>query len=155
MSELDAFGSASSAPSVEVANDLVRRGLFVLPALVVVAGIARGVDGAISALLAVAIVLLNFTIAARGIAWASRISPNAVAGVVLAGYVLRLAIVSAAFLILRSQSWFDIYVFGFTLLVTHVGLLVWETRHVGLTLGAPGLKPGPMTTQPPSRFGKE
>ncbi len=29
-----------------------------------------------------------------------------------------------------------------TVAVVHLALLTWETRHVSLTLGAPGLKPG-------------
>ena len=29
-----------------------------------------------------------------------------------------------------------------TVAVAHLGLLIWETRHVSLTLGDPGLKPG-------------
>ena len=29
-----------------------------------------------------------------------------------------------------------------TIAVTHIALLIWETRYVSLTLAAPGLKPG-------------
>ena len=29
-----------------------------------------------------------------------------------------------------------------TIAVVHLALLTWETRHVSLTLAAPGLKPG-------------
>ena len=30
---------------------------------------------------------------------------------------------------------------GVTLIVTHLGLLIWETRHVSASLAYPGLKP--------------
>jgi hypothetical protein len=132
------------APSVEVATDMVRRGLVALPVLVLVAGLVRGVDGAVSAALGVALVLVNYTISARGIAWASRHGGAALMGTVFGGYIVRLGLVVVAFLLVRHQSWADQYAFGFTLLVTHVGLLVWETRYVGLTLAAPGLRPGPL-----------
>lgn len=129
---------------IEVASDLVRRGLLVAPVILVVAGLWRGVDGLASAAVAIAVVLVNFAIAAFTLSWASRISLNALLGAVFLGYALRLGIVLGAFLVVREQSWADIWVFGITLLVTHVGLLVWETRYVGLTLAAPGLKPRPL-----------
>jgi hypothetical protein len=126
---------------IEVASDLVRRGLLVAPVILLTAGLWRGVDGLVSAAVAIAVVLVNFGIAAVTLSWASRISPNALLGAVFLGYALRLGIVLGAFLVVREQSWADIWVFGITLIVTHVGLLVWETRYVGLTLAAPGLKP--------------
>ena len=134
----------SATPSIEVGNDLVRRGLLLLPVLVLVAGLLRGVDGAVSAALAVAVVLLNFAIAAYSLAWAARVSPNAVAATALGTYIVRIGIVVAAFVVCRNLAWFDKWVFGITLIATHLGLLVWETRYVGLTLGAPGLRPGPL-----------
>jgi hypothetical protein len=131
-------------PAPQVANDMVKRGLLVLPLFVVVGALVAGAGGAASALLGVGVVLVNFTIAARGLAWAARVSPNAVAATSLLGYIVRLGVVLAVYLVFRNESWFHVLVFGITLLVTHMGLLVWETRYVGLSLGAPGLKPGPL-----------
>ena len=35
----------------------------------------------------------------------------------------------------------SIVLLGITVIVTHVGLLFWETRHVSASLAYPGLKP--------------
>lgn len=141
---MTASTKAIKPSEVEVATDLVRRGLIVAPLLVLVAGLVRGVDGAYSAAVAIALVLCNFVIAASSLAWAARRGAAVLAAVVFGGYALRLAIVVVVFLALRNQAWFDAVSFGVTLVVTHVGLLFWETRFVGLTLAAPGLRPGPL-----------
>src|SRR5439155_22547132 len=56
----------TQAPAVEreVAFDMIRRGLPVLPLLVLVAGIGWGVNGALSGAYGVGVVLLNFAPAA-------------------------------------------------------------------------------------------
>jgi hypothetical protein len=64
-------------------------------------------------------------------------------GVTLFGYVARLALMAVAVLAISGQSWFSPIPLCATLLVTHLGLLIWETRYVSATLAFPGLKPRP------------
>jgi hypothetical protein len=45
-------------------------------------------------------------------------------------------------LLLNQLAFIDTVVLVLTIAVTHLALLVWETRYVSLTLAAPGLKPG-------------
>ena len=59
----------------------------------------------------------------------------------LFGYLIRLAIVSAVVLAVNNMSWVAIWPLGLTIIVTHLGLLIWETRHVSASLAFPGLKP--------------
>jgi hypothetical protein len=134
----------STAPVYEqaVARDLVRRVLLVAPAVVVLAGALRGVDGVVSAALGLVLVAANFLAAARLITWASRYSTGAVMGVVLGGYIVRIGLLFGIALALQNVSWVDVPVLVLTVAVVHIALLTWETRHVGLSLGAPGLKPG-------------
>ena len=35
-----------------------------------------------------------------------------------------------------------------TIAITHIALLIWETRSVSLTLAAPGLKPSALEREP-------
>ena len=107
----------------EVALDLVKRGLIVAPVIVAVCGLIRGWDGALSALIALAIVLVNFLAAAAG------------------GYIVRLAVILVALVLLRHQPWIDLPMLGIVLVGTHIGLLTWEAKYVSLTLAAPGLRP--------------
>jgi hypothetical protein len=62
-------------------------------------------------------------------------------GVALFGYVGRLALITVAVLAISGQAWFAPIPLCATLLVTHFGLLIWETRYVSATLAYPGLKP--------------
>jgi hypothetical protein len=129
----------------EVARDLARRVLLVAPIVILSAGIFRGVDGVVSAVIGLVLVALNFLAAARLITWAARYSSSAVMGVVLGGYIVRIGLLFALALALEHVAWIDLPVLLLTIAVVHLALLMWETRHVSLTLGAPGLKPGRAT----------
>ena len=59
----------------------------------------------------------------------------------MGGYVLRLGIVTAAVLPVRHHDWFELLPFAVALLVTHLGLLIVESRRVSASLAFPGLKP--------------
>ena len=130
----------------EVARDLVRRMLLVAPVVLLVAGVFRGLDGLVSAAIGLVLVALNFLASARLITWVAQRSPGAVMGVMLGGFIVRIGILFAVALALENVSWVDVPVLVLTVAVVHISLLTWETRHVSLTLGAPGLKPG--TNQP-------
>ena len=126
----------------EIARDLVRRVLLVAPLVLLVAGVFRGVDGLISALIGLVLVSLNFLVSARLITWVAQRSPGAVMGVMLGGFFVRIGVLFGIALALEQVSWIDVPVLVLTIAVVHLALLTWETRHVSLTLGAPGLKPG-------------
>jgi hypothetical protein len=132
-------------PAVErqVAADIVRRALPVAPVLVGAGAIGWGTHGAISAGYAIALVLANFTLSAALLAWAARRSLSLLMGVALFGYLLRLVLLTAAVLAISGRSWFSPIPLCATLIVTHLGLLMWETRFVSATLAYPGLKPRP------------
>ena len=125
----------------EIARDLVRRMLWVTPLVLLVAGVFRGVDGVVSALIGLVLVACNFLAAARMITWVAQRSPGAVMGVMLGGFVVRIGILFGIALALEQVSWIDVPVLVLTVAIVHISLLTWETRHVSLTLGAPGLKP--------------
>ena len=126
----------------QVAGDLVRRVLIVSPAVLLVAGLVSGVDGVLSAAIGLVLVSLNFLVSAKLITYTARRSPGAVMGVVLGGYIVRLGVLFGIALALDTISWIDIGVLLLTVAVVHLALLTWESRHVSLTLGYPGLKPG-------------
>ena len=132
-----------TGPAVEaqVAVDMARRMLPVLPVLVLVAGLIWGVDGAFSAAFAVALVLGNLALSAALLGWAARISLALLMAAALGGFILRLVLLAAVVYAVKDQGWVDIVALGITLIVTHLGLLVWETRHVSASLAYPALKP--------------
>ena len=98
-------------------------------------------DGLVSVGLALVLVALNFVAGAAIITRALRISPTVLLGAVLAGYLVRLGVMTGVVLAVRVTDWFDAVPFAVALLVTHLGLLATETRRVSASLAFPGLKP--------------
>lgn len=125
----------------EIALDMVKRALPVAPVLVLLCGVVWGIPGALSCAFAIALVLVNFAVAAALLAWTARISLALMMGAALGGYLLRLAFIAAAVLLVKDLSWVRLWPLGLTLIVTHLGLLLWETKFVSASLAFPGLKP--------------
>jgi hypothetical protein len=125
----------------QVATDLVRRGLFAAPVVVLVAGIVWGVNGALSAGYALGLVLLNFALSAALLARAARSSPAAVMAAALGGFVLRMGLIAAAVFAVDGANWVNMAALGVTIIVTHLGLLAWEARYLSISLAFPALKP--------------
>lgn len=132
------------APEPEIVRDLVRHGLMATPVVLAVGLLGWGWAGLASTSLALALVLANFSAAAALQAWAARISYGLVAGVALFGFLIRLAIISAVVLSVGDQPWIAPLPLGVTLVVGHLGLLIWESRFVSASLAFPGLKPAPV-----------
>ena len=139
----DALVRPSEGPAVEkqLAGDLVRHGLMVSPVLIGVCAAIWGLHGAISCAYAIALVLANFTVSALLLSWAARISLAMLGAAALFGWLLRLAIITVAVVLVWHQSWVSMVPLALTLGFTHLGLLVWETRYVSASLAFPGLKP--------------
>ncbi len=129
------------APEVSVSRDIVRRGLIVAPVLVAVCGVIWGVDGAWSSAYAIALVLLNFGLAAVLIAVTARISLTLMMAAILFGYLIRLGLIFLAVFLVRDAGWISLPALGTSIIVTHLGLLIWEMKYVAISLAHPGLKP--------------
>jgi hypothetical protein len=129
------------APESDIARHLARRAVLVAPVFLVGGLIGWGPTGLFSAALGLALVAMNFRLGAAIITRAAQISINALYGAVLGGYVARLGLMTAVVLVVKAGGWLATVPFAITLLVTHLGLLVWESRHVALTLAAPGRRP--------------
>jgi len=128
-------------PERDVARDIVRRGIVAAPVIVLAGGLIGGWDGAASAAVGVAIILVNFLAAAAIITRAAHSGPAAVGVAVLSGYVIRLGVILGALFALRDLSWVNLPILGCTMVGTHLGLLFWESKYVSLSLAAPGLRP--------------
>jgi hypothetical protein len=132
------------APPVEraIAFDMVRRGILVAPVLVLLAAVIWGGDGAWSALVAVALVLVNLALSAVALSWAAKVSLAAIMAVALGGFAVRMGLVVLVVALVRHEPWIDLTALAVGVLVTHLGLLFWELRYVSASLAYPGLKPG-------------
>jgi hypothetical protein len=131
------------APEVEreLATDMLRRGIWFTPGVVVVATLIWGWQGASSAALAIALVAVNLMLAAIGLSWAAKRSFNTIMAMSLGGFAVRMGLLTAVLYAVRDASWVDMTALGILVLGTHLGLLVWEMRYVSASLAFPGLKP--------------
>ncbi len=59
----------------------------------------------------------------------------------MGGFALRLGLIFLAVTLVAGQDWVRIVPMGITLIVTHLGLLLWELRYVSASMAYPGLKP--------------
>ena len=134
-----------AVPPVErqVALDMAKRGALVAPVVVGVAWAIWGAHGGISAGVGLALAVANLLLAATLLSWAARISLVALAAAAFGGYVLRLALLTGVVFAIHGQPWVSWVPLALTLVITHLGLLIWETRYVSATLAYPGLKPRP------------
>ncbi len=139
----DGMTMLDATPPVErqVVTDMVRRSLPVMPVMVALAGLGWGTDGAASAAYAIGLVLVNFLFSAVLLETAARISLPLLMVAAVGGFVVRLAMITAAVLMVKDQSWVALVPLSITLIVTHLGLLIWESRHVSASLAFPALKP--------------
>ena len=134
-----------SAPAVErqIALDMSRRSLWVAPLLIGIGAAFWGAHGGISAAVGVALAVGNLLLAAVLLSWAARVSLVVLAAVALGGYLARLVLMTALIFAIRHQPWVSWIPLTMTLLVTHLGLLIWEMRYVSASLAYPALKPRP------------
>ena len=145
-----AMAAQGQAPEVTVSRDIIKRGLFSAPIVMIIAGVIWGLTGAWSAGLGIALVLMNFGFAALLISWAAPISLALMMGVSLFGYLLRLGLISLAVYLVRDVSWVSLPALGITIIVTHLGLLFWEMRFIAASLAFPGLRPNAQECKPSS-----
>ena len=131
----------SDAPEAMIARDMVKKAAIIGPILIIAFGFIWGVHGALSTAYGLAIVVANFVLAAAMLTWAGRISPGFVMGAALFGYLIRLSLIFMAIWLVREASWVELLPLGITIIVTHLGLLLWEMKHISLSLTYPALKP--------------
>jgi len=129
------------APEVAVSTDMVKRGLLVAPVLIGLCWLIWGVNGAVSSAYAIAIVLVNFALAAGIIAVTAKISLQLMMGSIMFGYLVRLGLIFLAVYVVKDASWISLPALGATIIFTHLGLLIWELKYVAISLAYPGLKP--------------
>lgn len=129
------------SPEIQVSLDILKRAVYIAPAVVGICAIFAGLGGVFGALYGLALVLVNFLLAAALVSATARISLGLMMGAVLFGYLVRLGLIFVAVILVRDASWISLTALGLTIIVSHLGLLVWEMRFVAASLAYPGLKP--------------
>ena len=129
------------SPALQVAMDMAKRSVYLIPLIILFGALIDGTEGVLSVGYAVAIVVVNFVLAALLIGKAAQVNFALVFGAALGGFALRLGLIFVAVIAVTGQDWVRIVPMGITLIVTHLCLLVWELRYVSASMAYPGLKP--------------
>jgi hypothetical protein len=132
---------AAERVELRIALDLARHAAIVAPLVVLGLGLWRGTDAALGAVLALAVVVVNWLVAGLSLGWAARHAPQALVGVALFGFLFRLGMITAVGAGIKALDIVDWPVFCGVLLAGYGGLLVWELRSISFSLASPGLKP--------------
>ena len=137
-----AVAETSTAYERAIAFDLVKHGLVAAPFAIGFGALVRGRAGAVGVAAALGVVLLNYVIAGAAQSWAaSKDSPGLLGGTVLVSLISRFVVVIVALSLLRDRTFLDYGSFGIAIVVSHLGLLIWEAKSVQLSLAFPGLRP--------------
>lgn len=126
---------------VKVSLDMVKHGLIIAPVIIAICALIWGSSGAWSAAFGIGLVLVNFALSAVLISSTAKISLGLMMGATLFGYLIRLGLIMVAVLLVKDASWISLPALGATIIVTHLGLLVWELKYVAISLAHSGLKP--------------
>lgn len=126
---------------IQVTADMIKRGLVVAPVVIAICAVIWGSAGAWSAAFAIGLVLVNFALSAALISYTAKISLGLMMGATLFGYLIRLGLIMLAVLLVKDAGWISLPALGATIIVTHLGLLLWELKYVAISLAHPGLKP--------------
>lgn len=117
----------STAVESVIARHTVRRAVWVAPVVVLAFTVFRGFDGAIGALLGVAVVVGNFLLAGAMLSLAIRISLAMYHAAALFGFFLRLGLIVVTMLLIATVVDVDRLAFGISTIVTYMVLLILES----------------------------
>lgn len=115
-------------PPVELnlVRSLLRRTVVVGPVAVLLAGLVRGLDGAIAAAIGVVLVVGYYLLSGALMSWLARVSLGAYHAGALFGFVARLGLIVASMLAVAALFEVDRPVLGLTVIATYMVLLLWE-----------------------------
>ncbi len=104
----------------------VQRAVWVAPALAALMGVARGVDGAVAALIGVAIVAANFLLSGAVMSGSARISLALYHAAALFGFFLRLGLIMLTIVTVAWAFEIDKLSLGISVIVAYLALITWE-----------------------------
>lgn len=126
-----------------------------MPIAVVASLLVGGPTAAAAVAIGMVIILGNFWVSAKILAWASTISHGMVASTSISGYFIRSFLIAGLVWLLKDVSSVNLLWLVFSLVISHLGLLTWELRYVSTTIAHPGLKPSALGYKPAAGYKRE
>lgn len=105
---------------------MIVRGLYLAPVLILALWLWNGTEYAFSGAVGLALTLLNLFIAAQLIGYVAENSPRLLLPAAMVAFTLGLAVVTGISFVLKSSGAIFFPVTGFTLIGTHLIVVIWE-----------------------------
>lgn len=131
--EIEAYIASRPPVELDVAKSAVRRLMVVGPALLIVFGVWRGLNGLIGSALGLAIVAFYYLVSGAMLSAAARISLGAYHAAALIGFFIRMALITASMFALAAAFELDRLALGFTVVAAYLALLGWEAAAISNT----------------------
>ncbi len=137
--------AAADGHEREIARELVKRAALATPVAVILGAVFAGSGGAIGALLGMAVVAGNFWFLARIMAGGGKLGAGGAAAGAMVAYLTMIVVITLLAVGIEQIAAISIGAFVLTIGIAHIVLLGSIVPRVGLTSGAPGLKPRPLS----------
>jgi len=105
---------------------MIKKGVLIAPAVILPFFIWGGVDEGVSALIGIAMALLNLLLAARIIGGVAENKPGMLLPAAMFAFMLGLAVLTAIAFGLEALDFVTFKITGLVLIGTHLGLVLWE-----------------------------
>ena len=105
---------------------IAKRAIWVAPVLALIFGLTRGWEGAVAALVGVAVVVINFVLGGYILSYAARVSLSLYHAAALFGFFIRLGLITLSMLLIAGATDIDRLALGISVVVSYLVLLSWE-----------------------------
>ena len=111
---------------LQMVKRMIVRGLYLAPILVLALWLWGGSDYALSGAIGLGLTLLNLFIAAQLIGYVAENSPRLLLPAAMVAFTLGLGVITGISFVLKTTGVIYFPVTGFTLIGTHLLLVIWE-----------------------------
>ena len=130
-SEVERYIAGRPPVEFQMARSIASRAVIAGPVLVLIFWLMRGLDGLVAAAIGVVIVIAHYLLAGSMLSWLARVSLGAYHAGALLGFILRLGLIVTTMWVVSSLFEVDRTALGLAVIVTYIGLLLWETAILG------------------------
>lgn len=124
--EVEDYLAGRPPAEFNLVRSLLRRAVVVGPVAVVLAGLIRGLEGAVAAAIGVVLVVGYYLLSGALMSWLARVSLGAYHAGALFGFVARLGLIVATMLAVAALFDVDRPALGLTVIATYMVLLLME-----------------------------
>lgn len=126
----DPAETPSSLVEKRMASHMLKWGVVASPFLLLISYLIWSFHGLESSLYAIVLVLINFLVTAKVMEIGGKISLPALMGAAVGSFIFDLVLLTVAVIPVAQAGWMNLWALGLTLIVTHLGLVVFEATTI-------------------------